>query len=230
VRVSIVIPALNEAATIGSVVNAVREFGHPIVVDDGSDDGTSDIATAAGATIVRHDLNAGYDAAIESGFKEALRAAADIVVTFDADGQHDAQLVPKMFAPFEAAEIELVIGVRDRSARLSEVCFNQYARWRYGIGDILCGLKAYRIGLYRTHGPFDATPSIGTGMALRALQSGARFEMVDVPITRRRDQARIGSAFRANMSILGALGATIAADLTNTVRTGGRGHDRMSTH
>lgn len=212
-RTAIVIPAYNEAATIGAVVEAVSAFGTVIVVDDGSDDGTGDIARAAGAEVVRHERNRGYDGALQSGFKYAETLDPDVVVTFDADGQHDAAVLGRVLAPFARDEVMMVLGTRPRPARISERLFGLYGRLRYGVPDILCGLKAYRRALLRHHGHFDTSHSIGTGLALAGLHRGVAFVTVPVPVHARRDAPRFGSTLKANWRILRALGLALRSDL-----------------
>ena len=70
-RVGIVIPALNESATIVGIVKAVGKYGIPIVIDDGSTDNTAEWALQVGAVVVSHEKNQGYDVALNSGFKKA---------------------------------------------------------------------------------------------------------------------------------------------------------------
>jgi glycosyltransferase involved in cell wall biosynthesis len=85
----VVIPAFNEQSVIGEIVTAVRAFCHNVVVvDDCSDDGTGTQALAAGATVLRHPINLGQGAALQTGICYALRRGAGSIVTFDADGQH----------------------------------------------------------------------------------------------------------------------------------------------
>lgn len=216
-RTSIVVPAYNEAATIAEVVARIASFGRPIVVDDGSTDSTGVIARSAGAEVVRHDKNRGYDGAIESGFKRAQAIATDIVVTFDADGQHDPTLLPDIISPLASGQVELVIGIREKSARWSEALFNAYARLRFGVPDILCGLKGYRMSLYRVHGCFASTQSIGTELALAGLRQGVTAALISVPVRERQDQARIGSALLANCRILRALTAALRQDITTAL-------------
>ena len=203
-KLAVVIPAYNEAATIAGVVRSVAAFGQPIVVDDCSRDDTAASAAAAGAVVLRHATNQGYDGALESGFAAAAQGGYEAVATFDADGQHDAAL---------ERGAELVVGERPRPARLAEALFNLYTRWRFGVRDILCGLKAYRMTLYRRHGRFDANRSIGTELALAGLRRGVAVARVEVPIHARADRSRLGSLLRANGRILRALGLAFAADL-----------------
>jgi glycosyltransferase involved in cell wall biosynthesis len=109
----IVIAAYNEAGAIGSVVRELRA-GYPnvVVVDDGSHDATAQAAHEAGATVLRHLLNRGQGAALQTGIAYALRGGAEIVVTFDADGQHQPSDIPALARPIVAGEVEVCLGSR----------------------------------------------------------------------------------------------------------------------
>lgn len=89
-KVFVVLPALNEASHIGSLVRALLMQGKEVVVvDDGSSDNTAQVAREAGATVLRHMVNCGAGAATQTGLTYAYQAGADFVVTCDADGQHE---------------------------------------------------------------------------------------------------------------------------------------------
>jgi glycosyltransferase involved in cell wall biosynthesis len=212
VRAAVVIPAYNEARTIERVVRAVLSFGTPIVVDDGSTDGTGATANRAGAIVVGHSSNRGYEAALESGFKYAAAEGFDVAVTFDADAQHDPEILPRFLDPIRDGRADVVVGVRRRPPRLAERLFGLYARLRFGVDDVLCGLKAYRMDVYRRHGRFDGLRSVGTELLLASMSRGARIETVEVPIFDRQDRPRFGSQVGANARILGALVRVVLAD------------------
>jgi polyprenyl-phospho-N-acetylgalactosaminyl synthase len=110
----IVIPAYNEGAVIGEVVADVRSvFDHVVCVDDGSRDGTGEIARRAGAHLVRHPINLGQGAAIQTGVEYARsQPGAQIFATFDADGQHRVKDVAAMVERLQAGEADIVIGTR----------------------------------------------------------------------------------------------------------------------
>jgi polyprenyl-phospho-N-acetylgalactosaminyl synthase len=110
----IVIPAYNEAAVIGEVVADVRSvFDHVVCVDDGSRDGTGEIARRAGAHLVRHPINLGQGAAIQTGVEYARsQPGAQLFATFDADGQHRVKDVAAMVERLRAGEADIVIGTR----------------------------------------------------------------------------------------------------------------------
>jgi glycosyltransferase involved in cell wall biosynthesis len=83
-----------------------------VVVDDGSEDDTAAQARAAGAMVVTHLINRGQGAALQTGFSYALTRGAEIIVTFDADGQHDAADLPALIGPIERGEVEISLGSR----------------------------------------------------------------------------------------------------------------------
>ena len=109
----VVIPAFNEAAAIGSVIAELRAFASKIVVvDDGSVDGTADQAHEAGAIVLRHVINRGQGAALQTGIEYALRRGASAIVTFDSDGQHSPADVPTLVAPLRDGRADIVLGSR----------------------------------------------------------------------------------------------------------------------
>jgi glycosyltransferase involved in cell wall biosynthesis len=109
----VVIAAYNEAAVIARVVGEVRRAGYPVVVvDDASKDDTADIAHAAGATVIRHPFNLGQGAALQTGIDHALAQSAEIVVTFDADGQHRIADVPRLCAALTEEHVDFALGSR----------------------------------------------------------------------------------------------------------------------
>ncbi len=109
----IVIPAYREEKAIGDVVRAALGVADRVlVVDDGSDDRTSMVAAAAGATVVRHTVNRGLGGALGTGIEGALRLGADLIVTMDADGQHRAEDAKRIFETLSEGDADFVIGSR----------------------------------------------------------------------------------------------------------------------
>jgi glycosyltransferase involved in cell wall biosynthesis len=107
------IPAYNEEKTIAKVVIGAQRYAHVVIVcDDGSSDMTAEIAEKLGAVVVRHPKNVGYGGALQSLFKKAKELTADILVTLDSDGQHDAQEIPMLIKPIEEGSAEVVFGSR----------------------------------------------------------------------------------------------------------------------
>jgi glycosyltransferase involved in cell wall biosynthesis len=112
-RIFCIIPALNEEKTIGAVINNVKPLVSEIVlVDDGSSDDTKKIAAQAGAIVLRHPINRGQGAALETGNQYALAHGAEIIFHFDADGQFSTEDIPAVLAPLVAGQAEMVFGSR----------------------------------------------------------------------------------------------------------------------
>lgn len=105
--------AYNEDGVIAGVVRPLVDAGYSVVVvDDGSRDQTGTRAREAGAAVVRHAVNRGQGAALQSGLRYALRHGAGILVTFDADGQHSADDIPRLVGPIAARDADIVLGSR----------------------------------------------------------------------------------------------------------------------
>lgn len=211
--IAIVIPAYNEERTVAAAVASASPHGVVIVVDDGSRDGTAAQAIGAGAQVLSLKPNRGYDQAIQAGFERAAELKVDAVVTFDADGEHRAESLAEICRLLQANEADLVIGVRNQIPRFSETLFNAYCRLRYGVPDIVCGLKGYRLRLFLEHGCFDNYRSIGTQLALWALKRKERMKLVPIQVSQRADTPRLGAFLKGNYVILRALCIGLWRDL-----------------
>lgn len=109
----LVVPLFNEASVIGDVVRGARErFEHVVCVDDGSTDGSGDAARAAGARVLRHPINLGQGASLQTGLDYAVGAGATYVVTFDADGQHRVDDAAAMVERARHEGLAIVFGSR----------------------------------------------------------------------------------------------------------------------
>lgn len=154
--VSIVLPARNEAQNLPGLLRALRA-AHPgaeiIVVDDGSSDGTGELARREGARVVRHPYGMGNGAAVKSG---ARAARGDILVFMDADGQHDPGDVSRLLEKLEEG-YDMVVGARSFGSQanvqraLGNATYNRIASWMTGcrIEDLTSGFRAARARKFR---------------------------------------------------------------------------------
>jgi len=147
---SVVIPAFNEAASIGSLVTSLRAAGHwheILVIDDGSTDETATRAAAAGARVIHHPYNKGNGAAVKSGIRNAT---GTFVLIVDADGQHPSAEATRLVAHLDA--YDLVVGARMSHTQAGAVrrAGNAFLNWLAGylteqpIPDLTSGFRAAR--------------------------------------------------------------------------------------
>jgi len=205
VSMVVVIPALNEGKTIAEIVKKACVYFPVIVVDDGSDDNTSKIASASGATVVELQNNMGVDFALASGFKAAIELGYQAVITIDADGQHDPLLIPKISSPVLAGIADICHSDRDSYQRWSERLLRAYSKRMHGYGDILSGLKAFRLDIYSLNPELVSKDTMGTAIPWLAYASNMRISEVRISTFDRRDRPRIGGIIIGNYRVCKAL-------------------------
>lgn len=114
-RIVVIMPALNEAGRIGSVLRGIVSVlpgADVVVVNDGSSDSTGQEAAAAGATVLTHAVSMGYGASLETAYFYAARQGYDVVLQMDSDGQHPPSELPLLLRPLLEGELDIVIGSR----------------------------------------------------------------------------------------------------------------------
>jgi glycosyltransferase involved in cell wall biosynthesis len=208
-RIVAVVPAYNEAAVIAKVVDEIRATDprlDVVVVDDASTDETASVARSRGATVLRLPFNVGIGGAVQTGFKYAREHGYPLAVRLDGDGQHDPLELPKLIAPVERGEANLVIGSRFTEAGGSyrppfarRIGIRVFARLVSLLGgqrvsDTTSGFVALdRLGieLFAREYPHDYPEVEATLVALR---SGLRLTHVQVEM-RERESGRSSITF-----------------------------------
>jgi hypothetical protein len=202
-KCQLLIPAYNEARHLAGVLARARAAApgfEIVVVDDGSTDATARVAAAAGARVVRHPVNLGYGAALQTGYKLALREGVDLLVQMDADGQHDPKDVPALAAPVARGDLDVVIGSRflahgDYEMGALRDTGRQLFRWlgrRLGLDvtDPTSGLQALSPRALRLYvGDFFPSDFPDVDVLVAAHRSGLRIGEVAV---------EMGPGFRAS--------------------------------
>jgi len=188
------VPAYNEEKTIAKVVlGAQRHVDVVVVCDDGSDDLTAEIARRMGATVIRHGENLGYGAAVQSLFKKARQLKADVMVTLDADAQHDAGEIPKLVQPILDGGADIVVGSRFLGEQVNDL--PAYRRFGIkvitklsgggsskagGVSDAQSGFRAYSKKAVQALILFDEGMGVSAEILLKAKEKG--LKLAEVPV------------------------------------------------
>lgn len=205
-KIVAVIPALNEEKTISKVISGVKKYVDEIIlIDDACSDKTAIIAKQEGAIILSHKKNQGYDKSLDDGFALAAKRGATVILTFDSDGQHNTEDIPKIVEPIIKHEADVVVGKRPHYARITEYLFAFIARIKANIDDPLCGLKAYHVKVYKDIGYFDRVSSIGTQLMFNAKKRGYEVVQKNITLNERSDTPRFGKRAKANWRIFKAI-------------------------
>ncbi len=212
-KLVVLIPALNEEATVARAVRGVPasidgvDEVEVLVVDDGSTDRTGELASRAGARVIRHRTNRGVGAAFHTGLQAALEAGADLVVNMDGDGQFDPAHIPALVAPVLAGEAEFITCTRFGHHRLDPPMprLKRLGNWGMAVlvgaivgrrlSDVSCGFRCYsREAALRLHlfGRFTYTQESIISLAAQ----GVEVQELSLPVrgVRERGQSRVASS------------------------------------
>lgn len=225
-RVLVVVPAFNEAACVGSVVEEVRAAcpgSDVVVIDDASTDRTSAVARASGAMVIRLPINLGVGGAMRTGFRLAVRRGYDVVVQVDGDGQHDASYLPAMVAALQDADV--VVGAR--FAGVGDYAVRGPRSWAMKVlsaavgrivhaklTDVTSGYRAANrraIGVFATHYPAEYLGDTVESLVI-ARRTGLTVRQVPVAM-RPRAGGRASQGFVASVVYLGRASMALALAL-----------------
>ena len=180
----IVIPARDEAATIGEVIGGLRSAGwkEVAVIDDCSADDTATRAAAAGAEVFRPVLPLGAWGAMQTGIRHALRQGYSGVITMDADGQHEVGEIPSLLARCDTADV--VIGAHpERGSRARRIAWRWFRRLTgFGLADLTSGFRYYNAEAMRVAASQEATLLDYQDIGVLLLLRRAGLRIAEVPV------------------------------------------------
>ncbi len=188
-KIIAVIPAYNEEARIGKVIEGVSNFvDETIVVDDCSTDNTFNVASRKGAYVIELKQNRGVGFATRIGCDYAVDRGAQIIITLDADGQHNSADIPKLLEPLLSGQAEIVFGMRPRNKqmpfgkRLGNALLSFTARilFNSGIKDILTGFHAFRSSCWHNLRWDSDDYGVVSEIACRTIKNKLRYKQISV--------------------------------------------------
>jgi glycosyltransferase involved in cell wall biosynthesis len=218
-RIAAIIPAYQAAPSVGDVIRGTLEIlPEVLVVDDGSTDGTAEVARRAGARVISHPANLGKGAALSTGFRDLFGRGFEAVLTLDADGQHLPGEIPKLLAARN--EGDLILGVRDHLfgemstvRRLSNTLSSKAISFAAGtrLSDIQTGFRLYSKGLIDAVGFPEARFEAESAVVVRAARRG--FRVVTLPVHLGFADGRTTSHYRPLLDSFRIAGAVTRARL-----------------
>ena len=191
-KITIGIPAYNEEKNIASIIIKLKKITDSIIVcDDGSSDMTSEISKNLGVVVISHKKNMGYGVAINSIFQKSKEMNSDLLVTFDADGQHRVEDIEKVVEPIKNNVADLVIGSRFldkksdipnyRKIGIKVITQVTNVSIKKKLTDSQSGFRAYNQRVLSQISPSDMGMGISTEILIKASSKGLRI--TEVPIT-----------------------------------------------
>ena len=191
-KITIGIPAYNEEKSIALIITKLKKITDSIIVcDDGSSDMTAEISKNLGATVISHKKNMGYGVAINSIFQKAKELNIDLLVTFDADGQHRVEDIEKVVEPIKNNTADLVIGSRFldkksnvpnyRKIGIKVITKITNASIKKKLTDSQSGFRAYNKQVLSQISPSDIGMGISTEILIKSSSKGLRI--MEVPVT-----------------------------------------------
>ncbi len=191
-KIVIGIPVYNEGKNIAEILVELKKLYQNIIVcDDGSNDLTAEIAEELGVTVIRHDRNLGYGSAIKSIFLKAKEIKADILITFDGDGQHRIKDIENVLEPIKGNIADMVIGSRflnnnqkiPKYRKIGIKAITKLTNITGGtkITDSQSGFRAYNKKILDEIRPQESGMGISTEILIKAQKAG--FKISEVPIT-----------------------------------------------
>jgi len=190
-ELTIGIPAFNEEKNIASIIINLKKIATKVIVcDDGSTDSTAMIAKELGAIVIEHHKNQGYGAAIRSIFLKAKEIESKILVTIDADGQHDVKDIEKILKPIKDDKCDIVIGSRFlddvqnvptyRKFGINVITKITNASIKDSLSDSQSGFRAYNKKVIESISPSETGMGVSTEILIKA--SNKNFKIGEVPI------------------------------------------------
>lgn len=189
-KICILIPAFNEAAAIGRLIQQIKDLGLPaVVVDDGSSDGTGKVAAASGATVITHPKNEGKGTSLKKGFDYLLKADYEAVITMDGDGQHDPSSISDFIKFALSSEAGIIVGNRmahTQNMPLARKSTNKFLSWLtsliagQSIPDTQCGFRLIKMEVLRELELVSDKYEIESEILIKASKLG--YKIGSVPI------------------------------------------------
>lgn len=194
------IVAKNEEKTIGDIIDGCSGYGHIIVINDNSVDSTFSIIKKKNIFCITNSESIGYGSSILKGIDEACTKNYTHLITIDADGEHDPQCIKKFIEKLKNRN-DMVFGIRKEHYRFSEGLFILYYNLKYGVSDILCGMRGFNLKIIEKKHLF-LKDELALKFIFNYLNKERKFTEFKISGKKRLNKSRFGNIIIANFKIL----------------------------
>lgn len=198
-KIAVVIPVYNEKSTIVHIIKQIKKFATPVVINDCSNDGTTQLLRKNRFKFLYNSKNMGYKYSLIKGIKFAYLNKFKFIISFDADNQHKIADLKKIIKLLK--KYDLVYTSRDRFGRIAEYLFSFLTKKIYKIEDPLSGLKGYKNKVLKNFNFESKLNLFGSEILIYALKNEFKIKCIDIKIQSRLDNSRIGNTITSNLKI-----------------------------
>jgi len=235
-RIAVAIRAFNEAKNVGEVLGKFHKEYDVIFVDDGSTDGTDQIARSFGVKVIKHCVNLGAPFAFRTGFIYALSEGYDVIFEFDADGQHDPADIPRFIDELNKTGCDIVCGSRilgsyEKDWPLARVLGLPMVNWvlnkitGWNLTDTMCGFRAHRADRLRgtarlllLDAPFEREYGAAEYL-IKASRLGFTVSEIPIHVSSRKHGVSYQGTFRYGWGVLNAVVKTVLSNKPKKAET-----------
>lgn len=198
-QIAVLIPVYNELNTIKKIIKEINSIATPVVIDDGSTDGSNLVIRSIARHYLVNKINKGYEYSLNRGFKY-IKKKFRYMITFDADGQHKISDLKKVIF-YLNKNYDIVICQRKILQRFSEKIFSFFFNLLFKCRDPLCGLKGYNLIKFKKKN-FSNSKTCGVEFLIYALNKNLKKKYLQIYTNKRKDSSRYGNFLKGNFLII----------------------------
>lgn len=200
----IVIPTYNEINSLKLIISKIHKKYNLLVIDDFSNDGTKTFLKKKNVNFIRNKKNEGYEKTVLKGLKYAHNKKFKYVLTFDSDGEHNVDDIPRLIKRIKFKNCDLVIANRNRKNRATEILLSFISQLKYKVLDPVSGLKIYNVNKLNKLNKIDYYTQKKlylTNIVIYFINKEYQIDNINVVSKKRSDRSKVGGLFLTNIKI-----------------------------
>ena len=200
---AILIPSFKEKKNFKNLLFKLNKNYKILVIDDSSNDGTSQFLKKNKIKFIRNNKNLGYEKSLIKGFLYTLKIKKiKYILTMDADGQHNPVYIDKLMKYLSKNNSDIIIGSRIKKNRFIEIIISLIFKKKYGLIDPLSGFKLYKKEVFKKIGLQNNRNVFLVDLILESIKKGLKIKNYNIKTNLRKDKSRVGNFIKANTKML----------------------------